>query len=443
MNTDKTMSQYNKIHNKSNIIKFIIFSFIGIFVYFIPFTISGTKTIMLDHLVTAITIAMPRLGSSFALGMIILGGLVPFYEKNWNKDINSVIMSGLKALGILLGMMAFFNLGPEWLMREDMLPLLFNTIVIPVAIMVPLGSLFLTFITGYGLLGFLGVILKPVMQPIWKVPGTAAVNVVASFVGSFSVGILMTNNLFKEGKYTRREAAIIVTSFSTVSATFMVIIAKRLGLMSIWNTFFWTTLIITFIVSAITARLKPLSAIKSEYINDYGIIEAEPKEKILNSALNAALKEIENNKSTWRSIISNLKEGIYMTLRFLPLILSIGVISFYLVKMTFFFDIIGYIFYPIIYILNIPEPWMVAKAISTVGAEVLTPAIIMSSIEAPIAARFVTGVVSISSILFFSGSIPCIISTDINISIKDIFLILMERIIITLVLVTPLMKILF
>ncbi|SDK10661.1 YjiH family protein [Natronincola ferrireducens] len=438
MRIDKKTCQYNNIEKKLNLFKFLVFSMLGICVYFIPFTIMGNKSILLDHLVMAIIVAMPRLVSSFTLVMIILGGLLPFYERSWNKNITLVVMSGLKVLGIILGMMAFFNFGPKWLMGEDMLPLLFNTIAIPVALIIPLGSLFLTFITNYGLLGFLGVLLKPVMRPIWKVPGSAAINVVASFVGSFSVGIFMTNKFFKEGRYTRQEAAIIVTGFSTVSATFMIIIAKNLDLMSIWSTFFWTTLITTFVVSAITVRLKPLNAIEGEYITGQGKVELNSKEKLLNSAINEALKEIENNRSIVKGIASNLKEGISMSLRFLPLILAIGVISFYLVKMTVFFDVLAYIFYPLIYILRIPEPWMVAKAIVTVGGQVLMPSFIMAGIEAPMATRFITGVVSISSILFFSGSIPCIISTDIDISIKDILFILIERIVITLVIVTPL-----
>lgn len=443
MNTDKTISKYKNMSKKSNVLKFLLFSFLGIYVYFIPFTIMGNKTILLDHLVTAIISGIPTLGASFTLGVIVLGGALPFYEKSWNKNITSILMSVLKTFGIVLGMMAFFNFGPDWLMREDMLPMLFTKVAIPVAIIIPLGSLFLTFMTQYGLIGFFGVILKPVMRPIWKVPGIAAINVVASFVGSFSVGIFITNRLFKEGKYTKREAAIIVTSFSTVSTTFMVIIAKNLDLMSIWNTFFWTTFIITFLVSAITVRLKPLNAIEDEYIQGYEKIESKSKKNLLNCAIDEALKDVEKNKSLWDSIVSNLKEGIYMSLRFLPLILTIGVLSFSLVKMTTFFDILAYVFYPIVFILKIPEPWMVAKAITVSGAEVLMPSLIIAGIEAPIASRFVTGVVSISSILFFSGSIPCIISTDIDISIGDILRILMQRIVITLIIVAPIVKVLF
>ncbi len=78
---------------------------------------------------------------------------------------------------------------------------------------------------------------------------------VASFVGSYSVGLLLTNRVFKQGKYTIREAAIIATGFSTVSVIFMVVMANTLNIMEYWTEFFWISLIITFGVTALTARI--------------------------------------------------------------------------------------------------------------------------------------------------------------------------------------------
>ncbi|SET53012.1 nucleoside recognition GATE domain-containing membrane protein YjiH [Natronincola peptidivorans] len=443
MDANKVLGHKKNIYRRANILKFLGFSFIGICIYFIPFTLMGNRTILLDHLVSAITVSVPRFGPGITFAMVIIGGFLPFYEKTWNKDSTSIILSGLKLLGVVLAIMAFFNFGPQWLMKEDMLPLLLEKIIIPVALIIPLGSLFITFITGYGLLGFLGVLLKPVMGPVWKVPGIAAVNIVTSFVGSFSVGIFMTNKLLKEGKYTMREAAIITTGFSTVSAAFMVIVAKNLELMAIWNTFFWTTLIITFLVTAITVRLKPLNKIENIYITAKEKTEEELQEPLLSKAIIEALREADNAKSIWENMIINFRDGIGMSLRFLPIGLSVGLISFYAVKMTFLYDILAYAYYPIALLLSIPEPWLVAKASAIAGAEVLMPSLVMADVGAPIAARFATGVVSISSILFFSGSIPCILATEIDLKIKDILLILIERTALTLLLVAPVLKILF
>lgn len=144
-----------------------------------------------------------------------------------------------------------------------MLPFLFDKLVLSLALIVPLGSLALVFLIGFGLLELIGVLMQPVMRPIWRTPGKSAIDAVASFVGSYSVGLLITDRMYQQGHYSVREAAIIATGFSTVSAPFMVIIAKTLGLMGQWNLYFWGAMAVTFSVTAVSARIYPLSRLPS------------------------------------------------------------------------------------------------------------------------------------------------------------------------------------
>lgn len=39
----------------------------------------------------------------------------------------------------------------------------------------------------------------------------------------------------------------------------MIVVARTLGLLDHWNVYFWSTLVITFIVTALTTRIYPLS----------------------------------------------------------------------------------------------------------------------------------------------------------------------------------------
>lgn len=48
-------------------------------------------------------------------------------------------------------------------------------------------------------------------------PGRSAIDAVASFVNNYSLALLLTDRVYREGRYTAREAAIIATGFSTVS----------------------------------------------------------------------------------------------------------------------------------------------------------------------------------------------------------------------------------
>src|SRR5690606_41843720 len=127
---------------------------------------------------------------------------------------------------------------PACMMENDMLTFLFENLALPVGMIVPLVALILTFLVGFGLLEMVGVLMQPIMKPIWKTPGASAIDAVATFVGSYSIGLLITNRVYLQKQYSAREAIIIASCFSTVSAAFMVFVVKRLGLMVSWNVFF-------------------------------------------------------------------------------------------------------------------------------------------------------------------------------------------------------------
>ena len=108
-----------------------------------------------------------------------------------------------------------------------------------------------------------------------------------------------------------KEAAIIATGFSTVSATFMIVVAKTLGLIEIWNFYFWSCILITFLVTAITVRLFPLNRMPNTYYENNKFQD----EKVENgnifgrafiSGINSAQK---NNEPVFIQFLKNYKEG--------------------------------------------------------------------------------------------------------------------------------------
>ncbi|MDY6986176.1 MAG: YjiH family protein, partial [Candidatus Thermoplasmatota archaeon] len=124
-------------------------------------------------------------------------------------------------------------------------------------------------------------------------------------------------------------------------------------------------------------------------------------------------------------IVVNLKDGFKMAMSILPTILSIGLIGLLLANFTPVFDAIAWIYYPFTLLVRIPEPFLAAKALATEIAEMFLPSLIV--VDAPLLTRFFAGVVSISQLLFFSASIPCILSTAIPVSIPQILLVWVER----------------
>ncbi|KQL21802.1 YjiH family protein [Cytobacillus solani] len=416
--------------------KFFVYSFIGAFMFFVPVTISGKNSILLDHIVSYIQTNASSAMPYYALVVIAAGAVYPFLSGKWKKSAVDVVFSIFKAIGLIVGLMLVFNIGPAWLFDPDMGPFLFNKLVIPVGLLVPIGAIFLALLVGYGLLEYVGILMKPIMRPVWKTPGRSAIDAVASFVGSYSLGLLITNRIYKEGKYTAKEAAIIATGFSTVSATFMVVVAKTLGLMDIWNTYFWITLIVTFLVTAVTVRIWPLSKIKDEY---YVGSTPQPEIKVKGNLLASAWKEAQETVADAPRLIDNIwvniKDGLLMAMAILPSILSIGLLGLVLAEFTPIFDWLGYIFYPFTWALQLPDPMLVAKASSLGIAEMFLPAMLVT--ESVLVVKFVIAVVSVSSIIFFSAVVPCIVSTEIPLTIPQLVVIWVQRVILTLIIVTP------
>ena len=412
--------------------KFILLSAFGIFMFFVPVTIGGKSTIPLDHVVSFIKGLSPTLSKYYALVVIILGALYPFIKKTWNKDKVTIFFSVAKVVGMIVAFMAILNVGPAWMFEPDMVPFLFNKLVISVGMIVPVGAVFLAFLVGYGLLEFIGVLMQPVMKPIWRTPGRSAIDAVASFVGSYSIGLLITNRVYKEGKYSAKEASIIATGFSTVSATFMIIVAKTLGLMDMWNFYFWSALVITFLVTAITVRLFPLNKKSDKNYFDKVIVEEKRTGNIFKNAVDDGLEASQSSLPLLVNIKTNFIDGFKMAMGILPSILSIGLLGLILAKYTPVFDIVGYIFYPVTALLQIPDAMLVAKASALEIAEMFLPALLVK--DAALLSRYVVGVVSVSSVLFFSASIPCIVSTEIPLSLKDIIIVWIQRTIFGLIL---------
>lgn len=427
--------------NSANALKFLIFSAIGIFMFFVPITFNARTSIPLDHIVSEIRANLLPYARIYALIVITVGGLWPFYKKTWNKTPVSIVFSILKLLGIVVAFLVYFSIGPAWMMAKNMGPFLYNSLVVPVGLIVPIGAVFLAFLVGYGLLEFTGVIMRPVMRPIFRTPGRSAIDALASFVGSYSLALVITNRVYRSGKYTNREAAIIATGFSTVSATFMIIVARTLGLMEIWNTYFWSTLVVTFLVTAITVRIWPLAKKSDSYFDGVGQPEPEFKGNIFKNAWAEGLAAAGKVPGLVQSVQGTLKEGFQMAMAILPSIMSIGLIGLVLAQYTPVFDILGYIFYPFTALFQVPEAMLAAKAASMSIAEMFLPALLVAG--APMVTKFVIGITCVSSILFFSASIPCIMATDIEISVTELVVIWLERTILSIILAASLAMILF
>ena len=425
------------VPSKKGIRRLFVYSAIGAFVFFFPISYDGKKTIPLDHMVTIIRTYADAFVPWFILALALYGTVRSIVNKNWREGPLQAVFTVLNVVGLVVSFLMVIGTLPGVLGNEDIVPFLWNSIATPVGLIVPIGGAFLGLLIGYGLLEFVGVFMQPIMRPLWRTPGRSAIDAVASFVGSYSLGILITDRVYQRGGYTAREASIIATGFSTVSAAFMVIVAKQLDLMDMWGMYFAVSLVVTFLVTAITVWIPPLSRIPDEYV---GGVQPDPEKPVKGNFIKAAWREallaLDRAPSLGAAIWENLRDGVRMAAAIVPSIMSVGLIGLLLANFTPLFDWLGYLFYPFAWIVQLPEPALAGKAAAMGIAEMFLPATAVAGSESMVL-KFVIGVVAISAIIFFSALVPCILATKIPIKLWQIVVIWFERVVLTIIITTP------
>ncbi|MBF9296405.1 YjiH family protein, partial [Staphylococcus epidermidis] len=116
------------------------------------------------------------------------------------------------------------------------------------------AALFLPLLMEYGLLEFLGPLFRPIMRPLFTLPGRSAVDNLASFIGDGTVGVLITSRQYEKGIYSKRESIVISTTFSVVSITFAIVIAQTIGLQQKFFVFYLTVIVSCLVAAMIMPR---------------------------------------------------------------------------------------------------------------------------------------------------------------------------------------------
>lgn len=422
--------------------KFVVFSLIGIIAFFVPFTINDIRSIPIDLISRLLIGAIPAAIALYALALMLVGAFLPFFDKSWNRNAFEIVYTLIKLAGFVAAVFIMLDKGPEWLLDKHIGKFLFFELVISISLIVPISAIFLQFLTGYGLVEFLGVIFQRIMRPIWRVPGRSAIHAITSRFASIVVVYLMVSNDYKDNRLTKKEAAIIATGFLAVEIPFMIIIARTLDIMQHFPLFFAMAIITTFLVTAILARCWPLRGMPDEYHDpSQAIPEEKVEHQMMQGAYRNAVAVADQAESLASGIWKQLKDALMMTTSVLPAILAIGLICLLLAERTQVFDYLAYIFYPLTWVLQAPEPMLTAKAVSLGITEILLPSLIV--VDAALATKFIVGVVSISGILFFSTSIPCVLSSSIPLSVGKMVIIWFLRTIVSLIIAVPLAHLLF
>ncbi len=429
---------------KLQILKFFLPSIFGLWFFIFPIKYNGItylpislSALYLKEYLGDILIWLIVIGFSASLILTLFGMLsVSFIKKNdFLKSLFclSKPLFIIRFLGIILFFMVFFNIGPQKLIDIEtggevfygLLPSLFCNLTI--------SSFAIGLIIEFGLLEFIGELMNQFMRPLFDLPGSATIDCLVSWIGDGSMGTILTINQYKKKLYTQREAIILVTIFSAVSVSFCFLILTQIRLLNYFGIFYATNCLSGLVCALIIPKIYPLSKKKHIYIDgrkaNRKIKPKIPFYKLLQQGWISALKKSEK-QSFKKFILQGVKNILELTMGLLPTVMFVATLSLFVSIHTALLTILGKPFAPLMRIIGIKESEIVAQSLFIGFADMMIPSILISKVASPMT-RFIIGVLSVSQLIYLSELGALILSSKLPIKLSELFIIFLERTIIS------------
>lgn len=376
---------------------------VGLGFFVLPVPIGGTWTVAFDVAVKEVLSRWPTAVGTWCLGLIALGavgGVLARRDARFAGFRAGPALTVLRWIGLVLAVLLLTGLAPVWLSAKPVGGLMWGVLVASVGVIVPLGAAVLNVLVGYGMIELLGTWMRPVMRPLFRLPGRAALDDLMSWLGSYSVGLYVTRKLVDEGRYTRREAFLIATGFSTVSVGFVGVVCSTLDLLHLFPVVFGTYFVVVYALAAIQARVWPATSIPDETL-----VPADPEPEVPASrAWAVALERARTAPGVLSVLREGLIDGILLAAAILGTILAVGTGATALAEYTPAFQVLGQPLVPVIAALGLPDAELLAPAVLAGITEMYIPALLVR--DASIEGRFFVAVLSISQLVFFSSVAP-------------------------------------
>ncbi len=435
--------------------KFLLPSLIGMFLFVTPIQSDGNLTIPIAVIANALLNLMGDYSSLVIYILISISAVITIVHKfvkipfiqNHEKLNNLFDVKGIwlvvRMLGLVLVNMLYWGVGPEMILSEDTGGLVIHGLMPILVCVFLLAGLLLSLLLNFGLLDFFGALLIKVMRPVFNLPGRSALDCIASWLGDGSVGVLLTAKQYEEGFYSKREATVIATTFSAVSITFCLVVISEVNLEHMFIPFYLTVGLAGIVAAIIVPKLPPLSRVPDSYCVERPYPEdipagSTPCQYGLQLALNKAAKA--------PTLGEFFREGFLTVFEMwfgtLPVILSLGTLALIVAEYTPIFKILGAVFIPLYSLLQIPEAAAASQTVIVGFADMFLPSVIASGFQSDMT-KFVVAATSVTQLIYMSEIGSIIMGSKIPVSLKNLFLIFLERTLVTLPVIALAAHILF
>lgn len=457
------MTTYQKKDIVRGRLKFIMMSLIGIFLFLLPIGVTNEKgeretTLPIAWLANAMKGIIGDAMPFIILGIITLSGILTIlcstlYKNRLNPERQMAKTFSVGPLWVIVRLLAvvfawliYLKVGSEVIYSEDTGDLVFSSLLPTLVTIFFFAGLFLPFLMSYGLLEFFGPIFRPIMRPLFKLPGRSTVINLASFLGDGTIGVMIASEQYNQGYYTRREATTIATMFSVVSITFVIVIAETIHLSEHFYYFYLTVILACLACAIILPRLWPLNRVPDTFKNNlkHETLREDNlgnKNPVVYGFEQATVQGIKAP-----GIKQFFKDGsktvIDMWLAVLPVVMTIGTIATILAMYTPIFRVLGLPFLPLFEVLQVPSAKAASETVLIGFADMFLPSLLIEGVKDDLT-RFVVGALSVSQLIYLSEVGGVILGSKIPVSLPKLFAIFLMRTVIALPIIALMGHLLF
>lgn len=441
MNNNNTVK---KLDNKS-IMRFIIPSALGVFIFLFPLPWKGSINIPIgiisEWLAALIKPAAPTLITIFILISAIFTAITTIFKPK--SILNNKLMSKLfvssplflifKIIGAVVVVMVYSQTGPEYIISGDTGGTMMSLLQTLVAWFFA-ASFLIPLLMDFGIMDYTGTLVRNFTKPLFNLPGRSAIDLLASWVGNCNVGVVLTTTQYEKGYYTGREAITIASCFSAVSLPFCLVIAAMLKVDHLFLPFY-AILSITGIISVvIMTRIPPLSKYPNEYYAAVGkqVNEVEPEGISKHQwALQLGVERAETGPNFAGIMGKGVDMFLGIVFQLAPLVMAFGTIACILATYTPIFNWLSIPFGYYLQLLGVEEAFAAAPATIVGFVDMFLPAVLAANIVS-LKTRFVIGILSLVQIIYMTEVGTLIITSKMPVDFKGILVIFLEKTIIAL-----------
>lgn len=435
---------------------FLLPSIAGVILFMIPLPIDEGIQIPIAWFASILSTLLEPVVQWVALVTLLIaaiGSIIFLFRPKEETFINNLFKvtpfwTVTRIVGAVFSILIIWQIGPEAIWSENTGGMLLSPtgLVSFLFTIFLFAGLLLPLLLNFGLLEFFGTMMVKIMRPLFKLPGRSAVDALTSWVGDGTIGVLLTSRQYEEGYYTKKEAAIIGSTFSVVSITFCIVVLDQVGLGNYFIPYYLTVLLCGVVLAFIMPRIYPLAGKEDTHIDGRPLdLEAEKYPENYNAVthgLENALNTASKNRSIGKFFTDGIKNVIDMYIGVAPVVLAFGTIALMLAEYTSVFTILGKPFEPLLMLFGIPEAAAAAQTMVVGFADMFLPSILGASIESEMT-RFFIATMSVTQLIYMSEVGGLLLGSKIPVNIKELVVIFLLRTLISFPIIAVVAHILF